>query len=414
MPPKNRNQDDHSDADSDSDAGRLGPERRYYAVASPGEAALVATSGPLDPPTMVNRTPGKDPRHVALINLRVIAVLEQNDLPVFTKVGDVQARALVARLRRGKEFAVCPLFDPAIVEACCQQGIFPMTMCIGQGLALFAAKIHVSRCVVDLTQRVVVSRSHVKRARHFGVVIDDPAMFEPVCRMVLDAHGGDTARCWLTPALRQCLHHMFVHSDQYATKIHIIALVENETVVPQPPTTTATTTGDEAMPAACPPGPVVRIVAGEIGFSVGNIFASMTGAFTKTGSGSAQLTVLRELLVRCGYKHWDLGMAMKYKTAMLHGEEMPRARWLSCVAANRHVPPSVALLSSYRGRTLDTPRVLFPPSAPPAPPVASKDTSEAAVAAAAAKRQKKEEKKKRGLLGREQRNAAATEETSAE
>lgn len=67
------------------------------------------------------------------------------------------------------------------------------------------------------------------------------------------------------------------------------------------------------------------LVAGEIGYTVGTIYTSMTGFYTESGAGTVQLHMLRQLLVERGYEVWDLGMEMEYKTNVLGARQIERS-----------------------------------------------------------------------------------------
>lgn len=69
-----------------------------------------------------------------------------------------------------------------------------------------------------------------------------------------------------------------------------------------------------------------KLVAGELGFSVGGIYTSQTGFRTGSGTGSIQLFVLGQLLLERGCKLWDFGMEMGYKND-LGASTIPRAEW---------------------------------------------------------------------------------------
>lgn len=69
-----------------------------------------------------------------------------------------------------------------------------------------------------------------------------------------------------------------------------------------------------------------KLVAGELGYTVGGIYTSQTGFRTGSGTGSIQLFVLGQLLLERGCKLWDFGMQMGYKTD-LGASTIPRAEW---------------------------------------------------------------------------------------
>jgi len=72
-----------------------------------------------------------------------------------------------------------------------------------------------------------------------------------------------------------------------------------------------------------------------LGYVVGGIYTSLTGARTVDSSGTIQLYALGGLLKKLGFKFWDLGMQMEYKMD-LGGRLIPRTMWLDVVAKTRN------------------------------------------------------------------------------
>jgi Leu/Phe-tRNA-protein transferase len=79
-----------------------------------------------------------------------------------------------------------------------------------------------------------------------------------------------------------------------------------------------------------------NLVAGEVGYAIGNVYTSLTGFRTSSASrlafGSVQLLALGKVLKQAGFTLWNLGhpprgKAMRYKTEM-GGQVLPRSAFL--------------------------------------------------------------------------------------
>jgi leucyl/phenylalanyl-tRNA--protein transferase len=85
-----------------------------------------------------------------------------------------------------------------------------------------------------------------------------------------------------------------------------------------------------------------ELVAGEIGYTCGAAYTSMSGFHLRSGSGSVQLAALGVLLQRAGFAFWDLGMPMEYKQA-LGARVVPRETFFDLyLDARRGETPAVA------------------------------------------------------------------------
>jgi len=80
-----------------------------------------------------------------------------------------------------------------------------------------------------------------------------------------------------------------------------------------------------------------KLVAGELGYTTGSMYTSLTGFYDPecSGSGTAQLLLLGDWLLKKKCPVWDLGMGMEYKRKTLGAKEVPRKKWLELVKEYR-------------------------------------------------------------------------------
>ncbi len=211
---------------------------------------------------------------------------------LFPYVGGPEDLALVPTLldERGGEFCVTLRHDPRMVAAVCRHGYMPMSE-DATGLDLLLIKSHRARCVVD-PACVHVSKSTRRRARRFEIRIDSAFT---VCLDRIVAHHSER---WLSRRLCVALEALHrVPMDGVAARS--VEVYEG---------------GD--------------LVAGEIGYSCGRAYTSLSGFYAVSGAGSVQLACLGRMLERAGFVLWDLGMEIDYKIR-LGGRLVERRRFLS-------------------------------------------------------------------------------------
>ena len=109
------------------------------------------------------------------------------------------------------------------------------------------------------------------------------------------------------------------------------------------------------------------LVAGELGYTTGSVYTSLSGFCTRSDRewrhfGNLQLLLLAKALETRGYAFWNLGHpGMAYKRA-LGAQTLPRrkflARWLEAIDAHTHPPAGGGRPSARRARrlTLELPR----------------------------------------------------------
>lgn len=260
---------------------------------------------------------------------------------LLTNVKQIQDKPAINELfKKGQEFAICPMYAPDFIEASAQHGIFPMTTRAfpGNNTAFFAAKLHVNRAVTTVSKNMTLPSSS-KLSGKFSVVIN--AYWDEVVEIIRKQHGED----WLCAPLRRVFFSMFLERKE-KTRLFSIAILDNETL-PQLLEIEALhqamiQAGSPILPEISAQLALLRtkcVVAGEVGYTVGDIYTSLTGAYTVDGTGSLQLAMLGMLLLRYGYTAWDLGMSMKYKEKTLGSQEIPRNKWLDFVEGHKDLAP---------------------------------------------------------------------------
>ena len=110
------------------------------------------------------------------------------------------------------------------------------------------------------------------------------------------------------------------------------------------------------------------LVAGEIGYSMGACYTSLSGFFSKVSCGG-DAPVRRDgaRVEGLGYAFWDLGMVLPYKLR-LGARTVARLKFLRSLAAARDCQPSSPLATAAR-RSVDELLGAPPPPPPPVRPL---------------------------------------------
>lgn len=255
--------------------------------------------------------------------------------------------SLPGRLKGDGEYGFSPLFDPLLVDECCQRGIFPLTQDIGRGFYLFTPKVHRVRAVcalagsaaerntiggfpfcedqegifnceaVGVSRKLLKSPDDASRRPCFEAFLNREEDVADVFTLIRKQHGEN----WLCKALRLCFLHIFFHPDKYKTKIIVTAVRRKKY-------------SGELTERSVQEISEGELVAGEVGFLVGDIYSSASGAYCISGGGALQLSVTGSCMQAAGCRVWDLGMMMEYKKG-LNCLEFPRMKWLRLLAARR-------------------------------------------------------------------------------
>lgn len=231
-------------------------------------------------------------------------------------------------------------FHPNLIGQLMMEGFLP----IACGDTICLPKLHTQRCIIyPLSSNLHVPKSTRKKARGFRLSLNQS--FDRVVKECQRQHG---AVCWLYPKLVRAfatLHRSGYdaqsssHNRAIPVRVHSVEVWDIEGT----------------------------LVAGELGYSVGGIYTSLTGFTAQNSAGSVQLAALGRLLQRCGFVMWDLGMAMDYKSS-LGCQDVPRIKFLELMHAHRAMNTKLELLahegSKESCRVLIDGRTDAPPTAP--------------------------------------------------
>ena len=222
-------------------------------------------------------------------------------LPYISAISELQG-AGEGLISMPGEFCWSRAFSPAFVAELCYHGFVPMAELVLGGQCVLLPKLHSQRCILRFDELHVPRKSR-KRAGAFHLTMD--TCFDDVVRGCQTQHGDG---CWLHAqliAVFRALHDVAPLTDE----------VDGAAV---------------AAPARCrPPLPAemyrgVRfhsfelwhageLVAGELGYSVGASYTSLSGFYSVASAGTVQCIATAKVLQERGYLFWDLGMELPYK-----------------------------------------------------------------------------------------------------
>lgn len=236
---------------------------------------------------------------------RAIASTSLRDGKHLSPDDDMDLAASEIENRKIDEFCWSLCFQPEFLIRLFHAGFLPICTNLGADgdpVYCLLPKLHFQRCVVE-PHSVRVHKTARRKAARYVMTVD--SAFDEVMHACCLQHAGNN---WLYPPLRNALQD--IHAVPTGpVRVHSVELWDKEG----------------------------RLVAGEIGYSVGSAYTSMTGFYSESGAGAVQLAALAGLLKQSGAKLWDLGMGMDYKMDM-GARLMPRAEWLSAVRQLRNEP----------------------------------------------------------------------------
>lgn len=261
------------------------------------------------------------------------------------------------------DFCLSPIFQSGLIAQLMVEGFLPIAT---EGYLL--PKLHEHRCVIRLPEQLHISKSARKKAKRFRMTINQS--FHSVVEGCRQQHGTS---CWLYPPLVEAFYQIHQRGLE--------GMITNVETDPQHPGSSRTTT------ASCPvrfytvevweiPGPKLdderperqeqngkesdRLVAGELGYTVGSIYTSLTGFSRVDSAGSVQLAALGRILCVAGFTTWDLGMDMQYKRT-LGSILLPRNEFVNLVrrVRVRDAHRTLPLLNSIFQDGNDIPTINF-------------------------------------------------------
>lgn len=177
-------------------------------------------------------------------------------------------------------------------------------------------KLHRQRCIITLndpkSSTLHISKSVRKRTKRYHLSVN--TAFRETVIACQRQHGTN---CWLYPPLVSCFEGLV---GGYIGRSNITGAAIPVRVFSIEVYNTATG----------------ELAAGELGYSVGQWYTSLTGFTVESGAGSVQLAATGRLLAQCGFATWDLGMDMAYKRD-LGGHMIDRATWVQHVHRVREI-----------------------------------------------------------------------------
>mmetsp|Transcript_26385 Transcript_26385/g.54338 ORF Transcript_26385/g.54338 Transcript_26385/m.54338 type:complete len:367 (-) Transcript_26385:41-1141(-) len=250
------------------------------------------------------------------------------------------------------DFYVSRSFDPRLIVQLMSEGFLPIAT---KGYLL--PKLHVERCVLRLHphSKLHISKSTRKKSKRFSLSINE--CFDRVVAGCHNQHGINwlfppIVKAFLAIHLQTMAGSSSVHGDKNNDKSNnnnnnnnnnntssnggsshrgqgADAILIDETTHQPCGTTAVRVYSVEVWNEE-----TGELAGGELGYSVGGMYTSLTGFSAQDAAGSVQLLALGKLLMKCGFEYWDLGMEMDYKLK-IGAELMPRMSFVREVHRSR-------------------------------------------------------------------------------
>ena len=202
------------------------------------------------------------------------------------------------------DFCQTPLFHPRLLVQIMAEGFLPIAT---KGVLL--PKLHHERSVIFLPHQLHLSKSVVKKSNKFFFTINT------AFREVVHGCHAQHDHCWLYPPLVDAFHAIYKSTAMEATledgitksrvRVYSIEVWQDS-----------------------------NLVAGELGYTVGSVYTSLTGFSKVDSAGSVQMAALGKVLCEANFTMWDLGMDMDYKRK-LGAILLPRSDFVRHIHAER-------------------------------------------------------------------------------
>mmetsp|Transcript_25500 Transcript_25500/g.84307 ORF Transcript_25500/g.84307 Transcript_25500/m.84307 type:complete len:477 (-) Transcript_25500:47-1477(-) len=230
------------------------------------------------------------------IPLLTVAMCEPNAQPSLAFVTSQIAKGW------NSDFCWASCFEPNFLAALMYEGYLPTAHgSIKPKEYILLPKLHQQRCIINF-EDLHVPKGLMRRSRGYKLSTD--SRFDEVVAMCLEQHSES----WLHPPLVQGFKGLFRCGGVGQVRIHSIEVSHNG-----------------------------ELVAGELGYSVGKSYCSLSGFTRASSAGSVQCVALGLLLHQRGFEFWDLGMGMKYKHQM-GAKDCPRMSFLAQLHRVRDQP----------------------------------------------------------------------------
>eukprot|EP01134_Creolimax_fragrantissima_P007276 CFRG7276T1 len=258
------------------------------------------------------------------------------------------------------DFTIPPFADVDItyLSELIHCGYLPM-MHVIMGRQWLTPKIHRHRSLIMLdTGDLHISKSTKKKAKKYKLTVD--TAFDQIIEGCNNYHKS----CWLRKPLVAAFRKLHSPSPfRFASEVPSSTMpCDTPECIDTNTNATKLTSYTATMPTSmyttynnAPDTVRVRtielwdkagkqLVAGEVGYTIGRTYTSLSGFTGESGAGTVQCAALGRLLERCGFSYWDLGMSMEYKKN-LGAKSLPRLKYLSLLAEARVASPERSVTS---------------------------------------------------------------------